>query len=341
MEDIYCELRYPLAAEFTEFYRDIWPVLSGTYALSWVNGKAFQGHGPGGKGDFLPLEVQLSEPNPIYLELRQQIFDRLRNPNTENDEEATTKFMPRLSGDDGDAIEPGDIYEKPKPIRRFAALTKLQYARFEQWKDGNFITGSPHTQAGFNSNVHVQPEYLTRAVLEQTIGDPLYPGIEMWWIAKDAKIYDLSGKAKPLFRMNYREDKVKPGYLSRGLSLPWQSDFDLCNTHWWPSNRPDDVVTKASFQLSNDTRADDKAKLVQASIKRKNWTRGLRNTEDPISFPGSTDMVRYWKYLGFVKKDSANVYVEGVEYPLYLESERRQLPVPVVVPHATSASYIV
>ena len=29
----------------TEFYKDIWPVLYGTYKLSWVNNKAFQGHG--------------------------------------------------------------------------------------------------------------------------------------------------------------------------------------------------------------------------------------------------------------------------------------------------------
>ena len=29
----------------TDFYKDIWPVLSGTYKLSWVNEKAFQGHG--------------------------------------------------------------------------------------------------------------------------------------------------------------------------------------------------------------------------------------------------------------------------------------------------------
>jgi len=42
------------------------------------------------------------------------------------------------------------------------------------------------TIGDFNREVENQPEYLTRAILEQTIGDPLYPGMEMWWIAKNA-----------------------------------------------------------------------------------------------------------------------------------------------------------
>lgn len=75
---------------------------------------------------------------------------------------------------------------------------------------------------------------LARAMLEQTIGDPLYPGIEMFWIAKLEKVYimeDLPSNMVPPFRVNH--DIVLPGFLSRGLSLPWQSDFDLCNTHWY------------------------------------------------------------------------------------------------------------
>jgi hypothetical protein len=39
-----------------------------------------------------------------------------------------------------------------------------------------------------------------------------------------------------------------------------------------------------------------------------------------ITYPGSTDTVRYWSYLGFVKK------YPGLDPPVYLESERRQLP---------------
>lgn len=31
--------------EETQFYQDIWPVMHGSYALSWVNRDAYEGHG--------------------------------------------------------------------------------------------------------------------------------------------------------------------------------------------------------------------------------------------------------------------------------------------------------
>jgi hypothetical protein len=45
MEDIYNKEMGWTDHSKTQFYQDIWPVLHGTYALSWVNDKAFQGHG--------------------------------------------------------------------------------------------------------------------------------------------------------------------------------------------------------------------------------------------------------------------------------------------------------
>jgi hypothetical protein len=81
--------------------------------------------------------------------------------------------------------EPGQISEDTEPIKRFAALTKLQYDRFKAWKGGKFAVIAP-TLSNKIEDVRLsdQPRYLTRAHLELTIGDPLYPGIEMWWLAK-------------------------------------------------------------------------------------------------------------------------------------------------------------
>ena len=135
-------------------------------------------------------------------------------------------------------MEPGDVRDVVgKPIERYAALTKLQYDRFKAWKDGNFTVGTP---LGTKSAIEdyppgEQPALLSRAMLEQTIGDPLYPGIEVFWIGKldetyDTKVPGVPSSISPPFRIDH--DKVLPGFLSRGLSLPWQSDFDLCNTHW-------------------------------------------------------------------------------------------------------------
>ena len=143
----------------------------------------------------------------------------------------------------GDAIEPGTIQTMgryPKSIERFASLTALQYDRFKRWRDGDFKadpypildpkTGARPTRIE-DVNLYLQPEYLTRAHLETTIGDPLYPGIEAGWIAKLTSAYDLTVDAamKPPFRLT---SKMKPGDMTKGLSLPWQTDFSQCNTHW-------------------------------------------------------------------------------------------------------------
>lgn len=74
--------------------------------------------------------------------------------------------------------------------RRFAALTKLQYKRFEAWKDDDTFylkdDDKPPTPQSKLEDIkpEEQPEELTRAILESTTGDPLYPGIDMYWIAK-------------------------------------------------------------------------------------------------------------------------------------------------------------
>ena len=119
-------------------------------------------------------------------------------------------------------------------------MTGLQYERFREWKDGNFIKGEEFgtLKAIEDYKLEEQPAILTRAALEHTIGDPLYPGIETYWIMKCEETFCMQDKLNdkksvyldPPFRVNH--DKVLPGFLTRGLSLPWQSDFSLCNTHW-------------------------------------------------------------------------------------------------------------
>ena len=87
--------------------------------------------------------------------------------------------------------EPGDFPRDLQPdARRFAALTKLQYERFEIWKnfDAFYLEesdGPPIPQSKLEEiELTEQPGELTRAILESTIGDSLFPGIEMSWIAK-------------------------------------------------------------------------------------------------------------------------------------------------------------
>ena len=46
VEDVYNKNSQSFVADPTaQFYRDIWPVLAGTYRISWTNKDALQGHG--------------------------------------------------------------------------------------------------------------------------------------------------------------------------------------------------------------------------------------------------------------------------------------------------------
>ena len=88
-------------------------------------------------------------------------------------------------------IEPGDFPGDLQPdARRFASLTKLQYERFKIWKDDDDFhlkddakLKSPKCKLE-DIDLEKQPGEFTRAILESTTGDPLYPGIEMSWISK-------------------------------------------------------------------------------------------------------------------------------------------------------------
>lgn len=197
--------------------------------------------GPKAKGNFLEMEDALKDPKQAAL--RAHVFGRIRMPDYLNPDQASIRWMPRLSGDGGDAIEAGTIQTTnryPNAIRRFASLTALQYERFKRWSQGDFNTVPyPERKSVRLEDLPIadQPEYLTRSTLDTTIGDPLFPGIETYWIISTPDVYDFSVDAtvRPPFRI---KGSLHPGDLSKGLSLPWQSDFSLCEQHWYDLPMP-------------------------------------------------------------------------------------------------------
>ena len=116
----------------------------------------------------------------------------------------------------------------PNNRDRWASLTQLQYDRLAKWSRGDFITGEPivHYLSFDEIPVHEQPSALTTSALEWSVGAPLYPGIEVYWQAEFDEMYKLGTP----FRF---ADSVRVGDLGKGLSLPWQADFFMCNTHWY------------------------------------------------------------------------------------------------------------
>jgi hypothetical protein len=320
-----------------EYYRDIHPILSRAADTAWVNNQARRGHGYHKQGDFrrpdrkeapktkadlltsellgLPDATQ-DEDEPSRREARARVFARIRNPALAQNpktarakQQATSTFMPPLSGDGGDATK-GEF-------ATWLTILPSQYRKFEQWKDGHFASGKPET---FPSLDEMTPEQqvvaLQRAALEPCVGGALHPGIEMSWIAKESGLY------ADAFRINSNANnpgdphKCGPGDLTKYMCLPWQADFYECVNNWWPAARPDDVIPEADFLEVDAAWQPGQPQVAEGLERREKWDRGLGVTtlfrrpwnnpasaaDDPRDSDrrGCDDMVRYWHELGFV-----------------------------------------
>ncbi|KAG8993009.1 hypothetical protein FRB90_000814, partial [Tulasnella sp. 427] len=279
-------------AKVLYYYEHIDPLFKRMYMNSWTNFRANEGHGPR-RAKFFLDNPELSDPASKYTEAREYIFNRVRapvikknperlptaqNPVPEWDEsnfalrskQAYIYWMPRLGGNNSDM--PESIKDTANDANRWASLTQLQHDRLENWSKGNFMTGEkPKVYTSFDDIPLVeQPSALTFAALEWSVGAPMYPGIECYWIAEFGEMYDLN---QPF---SYRfGEKAQPGDLTRGLALPWQADFYMCNTHWWPSVRPDNIVTEEYFTQVQQSFQHEHHNIPFNLTARKNWDDGL------------------------------------------------------------------
>jgi hypothetical protein len=313
-----------------DYFRHVYPILMRATDTAWVNAESRRGHGHGKPGNFDKWRSGHEIPE---LKEAQPIFDRLRKPKSLADpptlkRQASPRFMPQLSGDFGDTA-----IGKPET---WFSLLKWQYEKFEQWID----EGCPKSKEGKEEFTALetappdrQVEWLQRAALEPCVGGPFFPGIEMTYYAAEPEWY------ADAFRINWR--KHHPGDVTRNMALPWQADFSDCNTNWWPSQRPDDVVAQDVFEEAdaswrprpgeaNRRKNPDQQPVTEALLDRVKWDRGLgvatlfrHPWQNPLPDPNKPapghepalpdesnddkarrscdDMVRFWHELGFVR----------------------------------------
>ena len=323
------------------FTQHIYPVLARTVSLQWINVRALGGHGPdtATAGHFPRNLGQLASNAPENAAARRRVFEFLRDPELVDKFRAGTAtaaerakavtqaeygFMPSVSGDDGDARSgaPGS----------WLTLTRTQYGFMRQWSEGDFEadwTGpAEQVMAGLrladdDTPSTVTPDGLDRAALEAASGGSFFPGIEAGWIIRNPSVY-----MEP-FRFDH--SVVAAGDLTKRMAVPWQADFFECQYHWWPWQRPDDVLALADFerleeidrQLALLDPASDRHRLLtgdRARIwrQRASWARSLPN-ESPA---GDMQMVAKWPNLGFVvshRADGTPFELRGS--PAFVESE--------------------
>jgi hypothetical protein len=146
--------------------------------------------------------------------------------------------------------------------------------------------------------------------LENCVGGPFFPGIEVSWTIRNPAIYLEPFRFKPGVKIangdpavGIPDVAVRPGFLTQQMALPWQADFRDCKREpltntatgmetwamWWAAQRPDDVFP------------EDTPK------QQVSWARPPLFTgadDDPARFK---DMVKSWSTLGFItRQDPAN-----------------------------------
>ncbi|HEY6924321.1 MAG TPA: LodA/GoxA family CTQ-dependent oxidase [Steroidobacteraceae bacterium] len=315
------------------FARDILPLLRRISRHQWLNQTALRGHGPGKGGDFFQPDTlkQLASAAVDCKPAREAVFSRIRNPNLPLDSQeaiaqANDSFMPQLAGDGGDPIN-GD----PKTWFR---MTVKAYAQLAAWAGGDFDADYHPTAESVRLRRTIEissdeaapidelppaavPEALTRAALTYCVGAPFYPGIEMTYIAEDPSMY-----CAP---MRLRTD-IEPGGITKYMAVPWQADFYECSVHWWPAQRPDDVIPEAAYRKvilkeppltggesafpsqgvifpGGSANTDPREVQAERLLYRVAWDRGLQDDfmyADPNIPGGDNAMVDLWSKLGFL-----------------------------------------
>jgi len=209
--------------------------------------------------------------------------------------------MPRGLGDDYttlDAFENGD--PNPPSAGSFLSLTRVQYALLKAWAEGRFkedwtfgdVRFSPIPAPGA-----ITPHGLDCAAMENCVGGPFYPGIEVSWLVRQPEIYAAA------FRLKNAEFDLGPlrfqaGFFSQQMALPWQADFYDCHKEehtpdgadesliymWWTAQRPDDIRADADgpyrrwvepFDAAKESGApdpDDLTNLARFEQMRTRWS---------------------------------------------------------------------
>ena len=339
--------KHPPPPKPASFLHDIYPVLRRLSEYQWFNQFALMQHGTGKVYDPMsePLFGQLHEKSASVgsTNARQHLFSRIRKPlpvlqaehpgmplpdlivSADATAYAGMKWMPQMWGDGGDGLDPvGPLSPDPSSESNpglnipggtyvsWATLTPRQYSALRRWADGDFVddwpAGASPTKPPRKPRIAVipvgeQPAALDRAALEPCVGAPFYPGIEITYVCEDPNLWAGLG------RLDWRT--LEPGDITRFMALPWQADFSECNHRWWPTARPDEIVTQDQYEQVvkfYDQTLD--GPLAAALAARVEWSRGI-----PQESPGlDNGMVAHWAEFGFVVPregpDEQIVYVE-------------------------------
>ncbi len=276
------------------FAAHIYPVLSRALAVYDVH------EPPTGRRDYhgtLANWTRLAQRSEEQM--RKAVFGRIRNPNSDQLDRVN---MPRGLGDDYTTL---DEFENgasdPPSARAFLSLTKVQYALLKAWSEARFKEDWAFGDVRFApipTPSAITPHGLDCAALENCVGGPFYPGIEVSWLIRQPELYAAAFRLKEV-GFNIGPLTYQPGFFSQQMALPWHADFYDCHREehtpegadeklfymWWTAQRPDHIRADASapyrrwvepFDPANDgvqpDDPDDVTNLARFEQMRTRWS---------------------------------------------------------------------
>lgn len=301
----------------TEFWRDIYPILSRAVNYGWVSAEAGGvtpenrnlAHGPKQAGNLLSQANldKFKDPSDASKAVRTQIYKIMRKadpgdtgnefptlrdtlpppppesaqPPAKASRSARGNKMPKLWGTAGKPLQNQQLgNDFPN---QYLSLTANDLMHMSDWAAGNFEVastpdgGPPPPVPLADIPVADQPLAMDCAAVEPTIGGGFHPGIEFPYLICYREKFEGPFRVKA---------DITPGSVAAFMSSPWQGDYWSCNTAWWPVQRPD-IVFKYHGSESPRTYCE--------------WFRGFDQDGNPLSSTdGYNQMVYAWPKLGMV-----------------------------------------
>jgi hypothetical protein len=319
------------------FWEHVFPIFERMVNSQWVNLGAYVLFGPGSPGDLTdPQRLEkLADPSPASRPDREAVLRFFREPIPPWDTPGQRTELPppqpsRLPPFYGDGF--GD-YEDIAIDE--LALTQTQHHWLKQWAGGDFEPGERREPPARLDDLPLaeRPSALDRTPLEDCLGGPFHPGIELTWPMRVPSMWRPPQQAGGLlYRLHIlppdeppRDDfgavltpevclgpdgpqtASGPGTLTRWLGVPWQTDeasclngYDASNylpvPSFWAARVPNEVLSRHAFTQATDRRLPYAQRLKQFAY-RQFWLRDLQGSsyQDRIN-----NMVKEWSLIGIV-----------------------------------------
>lgn len=319
------EMNYPdSAADGVVFYKHIYPMFERMTNTQWVNEGFSMLFGHNSPSDFTnPTFLKLLEnPGADSNDIREKVFAWFRDPSSK---EYEPQQVPPFYGDGFGEYQGLAIVDLP--------ITQTQYNRLEKWAKGAFTTGILEPKKAFKDlTLEEQLDSLNQAPLEECLGGPFHPGIELTWPMRVKKMWEAPYRLNVVDKgqdtdLNFGPllspqialsehgplSKSGPGSLTRWLGVPWQTDEASCLSGYnpstylplpsfWAARVPNQVLSEDGFERLNDDNVNIGQRLKHFDY-RQDWLRDLGT-----QYLSKIDkMVHKWHNLGIVAKHEENI----------------------------------